>query len=53
MLLDSLDRYSLCEKHYNQIIVNDSIVLDLEKTERKRPRLSNDNDLLQFGKTYP
>ena len=42
VLLDSLDRYSLCEKHCNQIVVkksfikqttkkNDSIVLDLDQ----------------------
>jgi hypothetical protein len=62
-LLDSLDDYSLCERHYNQIVVkksfvkrvtkmNDSTFLDSEETERKRPRLSNDNELLEFEKTF-
>jgi len=62
ILLDSLDNYSLCERHYNQIVVKksftkrvtktDSTFLDSEETERKKPRLSSDNELLEFEKTF-
>jgi len=63
ILLDSLDNYSLCERHYNQIVIkksftkrvtktNDSTFLDSEETERKRPRRSSDNELLEFEKTF-
>ncbi|KAG9288751.1 hypothetical protein G9A89_023048 [Geosiphon pyriformis] len=47
ILLDSLNNYSLCERHYNQIVVK-----KFRKTERKRPRLSNDNKLLELEKTF-
>jgi hypothetical protein len=60
--LGSLENYSLCERHYNQIVVkksfitvietSDSISLDVEEKERKRLRLSSDIELLQFEKTF-
>ena len=57
-LLDSLDDYSLCERHYNQVIVkksfmknftklNDSSFSDSEEVERKRRKLTGDNDGVQ------
>ena len=58
LLLDSLENYSLCERHYNQIIVkrsfikqkgkpDDSSLLDSEEVERKRRKLTDDNDKSQ------
>ena len=63
VLLDSLDSYSLCEKHYNQVVVkkyyikramnlDDSNFLDSEKKERKRPKLSGDIELSSSEKTF-
>lgn len=53
-LLNSLENYSLCEKHYNQIVrssfvkmkskVDDSSFLDSEEVERKRRKLTDAND---------
>ena len=65
-LLDSLENYSLCERHYNQIVVNKSYIkraiklsdsnsldsLDPEENDRKRPRFSNNNELPSFEKTF-
>src|SRR6185312_9410136 len=61
-LLNSLENYSLCEKHYNQIVrssfvkmkskVDDSSFLDSEEGERKRRKLtdaSNDCGSSDFG----
>ena len=50
--LDSLTNYSICEKHYNQIIARDSFInqlkkannLDSEESERKRVKLSDNNN---------
>jgi len=60
--LDSLENYSLCERHYNQIIVKksyikratklDSSFLDSEEKERRKLRLSNDNEVPVFEKTF-
>jgi hypothetical protein len=58
LLLDSLESHSLCERHYNQVIVkrsfikqiskpDDSNFSDSEEVERKRRRLTDDNDELQ------
>src|SRR6185369_12051641 len=59
LLLNSLDKYSLCEKHYNQCVANDYFIEDLKKTdsssgssslssvqenERKRLKLIVDDD---------
>ena len=65
-LLDSLENYSLCERHYNQIVVNKSYIkraiklsdsnsldsLDPGENDRKRPRFSNNNELPSFEKTF-
>lgn len=64
VLLDSLDSYSLCEKHYNQIVVkkyyikramklDDSNFLDSEN-DRKRLRLSStsNSELPSSEKTF-
>jgi len=61
-LLDSLENYSLCERHYNQIVVNKSYIkramklddsnsLDSEEN-RKGPRFSNNSELPSFEKTF-
>jgi hypothetical protein len=34
LLLDSLNNYSLCEKHYNQIIAKDYLLNNLKKKEK-------------------
>ena len=58
LLLDSLENYSLCEKHYNNIVARDSFINQLKQTnnlifldeesKRKRLKLSNnDNNELQ------
>lgn len=61
VFLDSLENYALCERHYNQIVVNKSFVKrvtkpptysDSEATERKRPRLSKDNELRRLQKRF-
>jgi len=61
VFLDSLENYALCERHYNQVVVNKSFVKrvtkpptysDLEATERKRPRLSKDNEPPTLEKTF-
>jgi len=57
-LLDSLENYSLCKKHYNNVVARDSFINQLKKannlifldeeSKRKRLKLSdNDNDKLQ------
>ena len=57
-LLDSLDNYSICERHYNQVIVKKSFVKQLTKlddssfsdsdeVERKRRKLTDNNDEMQ------
>jgi len=54
-LLDSLDNYSICERHYNQVIVkksfmkqltklDDSRFSDSDEVERKRRKLTDNND---------
>jgi hypothetical protein len=61
--LDSLENYSLCERHYNQVVVkksfikratklDNSVFSDSEETERKRLRLSKDNDLPTCEKAF-
>ncbi|CAG8821189.1 426_t:CDS:1, partial [Racocetra fulgida] len=51
--VESLKNYSLCERHYNQIVAkpsfikqltNESGFLNLDENERKRLKLSNDNE---------
>lgn len=55
LLLDSLENYSLCEKHYNHIIArkyfieqlakqDNSSLLNTEEIERKRRKLTDDRD---------
>ena len=54
LLLNSLNKYSLCEKHYNQLVANDYFVEHLKKigssshagedeAGRKKPKLVTDN----------
>ena len=56
LLLDSLENYSLCEKHYNHIIArkyfieqltkqDNSSLLNTEEIERKRRKLTDDHDI--------
>jgi len=62
-LLDSLENYSLCERHYNQIVANkyyikramkldDSNFVDSEENDRKRLRFSDSNELSSFEKNF-
>ena len=62
LLLDSLENYSLCEKHYNHIIArkyfieqltkqDDSSLLNTEEVESKRRKLTDDRDLSE--KVFP
>jgi hypothetical protein len=52
LLLDSLEDYSLCEKHYNQVIAKDYFINKLrrdnlissEENKGKRLKLSGDED---------
>ena len=33
LLLDSLNNYSFCEKHYNQVVAKESLLKNLKKTD--------------------
>ena len=57
-LLDSLDNYSICERHYNQVMakksfmklltkLDDSSFSDSDEVERKRRKLTDNNDEMQ------
>ncbi len=57
-LLDSLESYSLCEKHYNQVVAKDSFINQLKKAnnlifldpkENERKRIKLNNDTCDFG----
>jgi len=59
-LLDSLENYSLCERHYNQIVVSNYYIKramkpddsNFEENDRKRPRFSSNSELPSSEKTF-
>ncbi|RHZ73180.1 hypothetical protein Glove_232g221 [Diversispora epigaea] len=64
LLLDSLENYSLCEKHYNNIVAkssfikqltetDNSIFLDLNKNDRKKLKISTNDDEFQVFNSDP
>jgi uncharacterized protein YoxC len=64
LLLDSLENYSLCEKHYNNIVAkssfikqltetDNSIFLDLNKNNRKKLKISTNDDEFQVFNLDP